>query len=98
MSTTFCAAPIPTLVYASPATREEFDRLPLPATQHDWKADSTLALIKGDGQQWQRRCTSKVLGEHARDSVTVIFQWFDERVAVEESELLKANADLVPSV
>ncbi|EWC53133.1 hypothetical protein XAR_0573 [Xanthomonas citri pv. glycines str. 8ra] len=89
--------PAPTLVYASPATREEFDRISLPATQHEWKADSTLTLIKGDGQRWQRRCTSKVLGEHARDSVTVIFQWFDERVAVDEPQLLKANVDLEPS-
>lgn len=76
---TFCAVPLPHLVYAGPHTREEFDRLALPETVHEWKADTTFTLIKNDGQAWERRCHSKVLGDHSRDSVTVIFQWFDER-------------------
>ncbi|NIK50298.1 hypothetical protein [Xanthomonas arboricola] len=94
MSTTFCAVPTPTLVYASPATREEFDRIQLPATQYDWQADETTTLIKADGQKWQRRGTVKVLNDHAPGLVTVIFQWFDRRVAAEEAALLKANADM----
>lgn len=78
MSTSFCAVPLPHLVYASPASREEFDRLDLPASAPgNWKADTTLDLIKGDGQHWERRCTVKAL-ESA--GLSVIFQWWEERV------------------
>ena len=77
----FCAIPLPRLVYAGPKTREEFDRLELPETVHEWKPDSTTTLIKGDGKQWEHRCHSKTLGELGSSSITVIFQWFEYRVA-----------------
>lgn len=77
----FCTVPIPRTVYAGPSTKEEFDRLPLPETVHDWQHSETTTLLKKDGQQWERRCHSKVLGDYSRPGqVVVIFQWFDERV------------------
>lgn len=79
---TFCAVPIPRLIYAGPATREEFDRIPLEATVHEWKFDRTITILKSDGQPWERRATTKCLGEHDDKGVTVIFQWFDERPAL----------------
>jgi hypothetical protein len=77
MSTSFCDVPLPKLVYARPSSREEFDRLDLPAQVYDWKADSTFDLIKGDGQRWERRLTVKSL---EANGITVIFQWSDKRV------------------
>lgn len=82
MTTAFCAIPTPRLVYASPATKEEFDRLQIQETVHDWLPCRTTALVKNDEQQWERRCHSKTLGDFG-DGVTVIFQWFDERVSGE---------------
>jgi hypothetical protein len=81
----FCAVPTPTIVYASPSTREEFDRLSLPMNVHAWTPCEMTTLIKADGHQWERQCHSKSLGSFAPDEVTVIFQWFDYRVATEVS-------------
>ncbi|ODT97336.1 MAG: hypothetical protein ABS82_01155 [Rhodanobacter sp. SCN 67-45] len=80
MASTFCAVPAPGLVYAGPRTKEEFDLIRLPETVHDWQADQVETLLHADGAQYERRCHSKVLGDHAPDGVTVIFQWFDFRV------------------
>lgn len=77
----FCTIPLPQLVYASPRTREEFDRLELPETVHEWVPDKTTTIIEGDGNQWEHRCHSKHLGELGTTSVSVIFQWFEYRVA-----------------
>jgi len=78
----FCAIPLPRLVYAGPKTREEFDCLELPETVHEWKADPTETLLKADGQQWEHRCHSKTLNElGVAGEVAVIFQWFEYRVA-----------------
>ncbi len=76
----FCGVPTPTgkLIYAGPTTREEFDRIPLPATQSDWKLNSTATALKGDGRQWERRVTAKSL-EDANTGITVIFQWIEDR-------------------
>lgn len=82
---TFCAIPSPSTVYAAPSTRAEFDRLALPEIVHDWRVDSVTTLLEDDGRTWERRCHSKVLGDHSPGSLTVIFQWFDQRPA-------KANA------
>lgn len=75
----FCAVPAAQYVYAGPATREEFDLIALPETVHDWKLCRTTTLIKNDGQQWERRCHAKQLGEPGSGRVNVIFQWFEER-------------------
>jgi hypothetical protein len=79
----FCAVPLPYLVYVGPRTREEFDRIALPETVHEWSLDPICTLIKHDGQEWERRCHSKALGDYSRGSVSVVFQWFDERPAGE---------------
>lgn len=81
MANAFCAIPLPRLVYAGPQTQEEFDRLELPETVHEWKPDATATLIKCDGKQWEHRCHSKTLGELGSNSVAVIFQWFEYRAA-----------------
>ena len=75
----FCAVPLPSTIYAGPATRAEFDRIPLPELVHEWQFDKVATLLKNDGQKWERRCHSKALGDHSQSSITVIFQWFDER-------------------
>lgn len=78
----FCGVPLPNLVYIGPGTREEFDRINLPATVHGWLPDDFHTRMQRDGRAYERRCTSKTLGELGnRDGVAVIFQWFDFRVA-----------------
>lgn len=72
----FCGIPTPTLVYAGPQTKAEFDALALPGDVHDWKPDEVQTLIRNDGRQWEHRCHSKVL---EANGVMVIFQWFDRR-------------------
>ncbi|MFC4729516.1 hypothetical protein [Coralloluteibacterium thermophilus] len=72
----FCSVPIPGVVYAGPRTRDEFDLIDLPETVHEWQSCETTTLIKGDGREWERRCTSK---SAKANGVRVIFQWFDER-------------------
>lgn len=95
MRNSFCAIPLPQLVYAGPRTREEFDLLELPETVHDWKPDPTTTLLKGDGKLWEHRCHSKALGElGGPGAVEVIFQWFEYRVA--EPEPSQAAADPQP--
>lgn len=79
----FCGVPTPGLVYAGPRTKEEFDRIDLPETVHDWQPDKFETIRHDDGHQYERRCHSKVLGELGHGSVQVIFQWFDIRVAGE---------------
>ncbi len=71
-----CSIALPTVVYAWTATKEEFDKLALSETLHDWKSDKTTTVLKGDGQEWERRCHSKTV---EGSGVLVIFQWFDER-------------------
>lgn len=80
----FCAVPLPTLVYAGPSSRQEFDRIPLPVSVGEWKDDSSLSLLKGDGKAWQRQISAKVMDPYytgCSTGITVIFQWFDERPA-----------------
>lgn len=81
----FCAVPLPTLVYAGPKTREEFDLIAIEPTVHVWQPcewwEAREAPDEDDGRKWERRCTSKTLGEIGDSTgVTVIFQWFDYRV------------------
>jgi hypothetical protein len=70
-----CSVATPTLVYAWP-TQEEFDKLEVAETLHDWKDDRFGTVLKNDGQEWERRCHSKMI---EGSGVMVIFQWFDER-------------------
>lgn len=72
----FCGIATPTLVYAGPPTKEDFDKLACDEMVHDWKPDRTTTLLKADGLEWERRCHSKTVGG---SGVLVIFQWFDER-------------------
>ena len=81
MATSFCAVPLPGFVYAGPKTKEEFDRIPLPVTVHEWKPDSTETMLRNDGLQYERRCHSKSIESTAPDTLMVIFQWFEARVA-----------------
>jgi len=76
----FCSVPLPRTVYAGPRSKEEFDRIDLPETIHEWKPDTTETLIRNDGKQYEQRCHSKCLGELGSSSVAVIFQWFERRV------------------
>jgi len=73
------AVALPTLVYAWPKTKEDFDMIATPETIHDWEPCSTTTLLKGDGQKWERRCHSKSVGGDKPGDVMVVFQWFDER-------------------
>ena len=82
MNRSFCAIPLPHIVYVGPATKEEFARLKLPELVHDWASDPTHTLLENDGQEWQRRCHSKSLGEFLPGQITVIFQWFEYRPIV----------------
>lgn len=72
---TGCSVVTPTIVYAWP-TKDEFDKLAIPAMIHDWKPDRTTTLLRSDRQEWERQCHSKMI---QADGVKVIFQWFDER-------------------
>lgn len=81
MSDAFCAVMSGHLIYAGTATREEFDLIFLPEKIHDWQPDSTTTFLKNDGQQWESRCHSKMLGNFSASDMTVVFQWFDRRVA-----------------
>lgn len=81
MAHSYCGIYSPTLVYAQPATKEEFDKLALKEQVYDWKPCKATNVLKNDGQHWERRCHCKVLGDHRPDEITVIFQWWDERVA-----------------
>lgn len=76
----FCAIPLPRTVYAGPRTWEEFDRLDLPESVFEWKENEYETEIRADGQKWETRCHAKVLGELGTQ-VSVIFQWFEHRVA-----------------
>lgn len=78
----FCGVPTPSgkTVYAGPATREEFDRLPLTAQQFEWTPCRTTTVIKNDGRQWERRITAKALDD-AATGISIIFQWCDYRPA-----------------
>lgn len=85
----FCSIPIPTTVFAGPRTREEFDALAVEATVHDWRPCSTTTLLRHDGQQWERRCTSKLI---EAGNIRVVIQWFDERPATEAAAQIEAAA------
>lgn len=84
---TFCGVPTPTgkLIYAGPATREEFDRIPLPAKQFDWNPCQTTTVLKADGREWERRVTAKSLDD-ASTGISIIFQWFEERPVEQAAE------------
>lgn len=79
----YCRVSSDTTVYAGPRTKAEFDRLPLEVRVHDWQPDQPTTLIKGDGNEWERRCHSKQLD--SPNGITVIFQWWDERVVGSEA-------------
>jgi hypothetical protein len=79
----FCGIHGGKLVYACPKTKAEFDLLPLEVRVHDWQSDKTTTLIKGDGNEWERRCHSKEL--ESTTGITVIFQWWDERAVGSEA-------------
>ncbi|MGE7136183.1 hypothetical protein ACQKIE_00965 [Luteibacter sp. NPDC031894] len=83
----WCGSPLDSgrIVYAGFATKAEFDTLPRPEQVGPWTPCKTTTVIKHDGQEWERRCHSKVTGNYGADEVTVIFQWFDERVARNEA-------------
>lgn len=83
MASSFCSVLTPGIVYAGPATKEEFDRIPLPEMVHDWKPSKVETLLRADGSQYEHRCHSKALGDYRPDSITVIFQWFEYRVTGE---------------
>ncbi len=93
--TTFCAIPLPGVVYAGPKTRAEFDALPLPETVHDWVGSDTTTLLKADGRRWERRCHVKAV---EGQGVRVIFQWFDERPVAgqEEPAAIQKGVDALP--
>lgn len=75
----FCAVPLKNVVYAGPRSREEFDRLPIEETVHAWQPAEVEALLRNDGQRYEQRCHSKAF--ESQSGLTVIFQWFDYRVA-----------------
>lgn len=78
----FCSAPLPNLVYAGPASKDEFDRISLPENPAGtWTADPARTILEEDGQNWERRCYTKTLGELGSGQVAVIFQWFEYRPA-----------------
>jgi hypothetical protein len=71
-----CSVASPTVVYASPATKEDFDKLALEELIHDWRPSSAETVLQNDGQEWEIRCHSKTV---EASGVLVIFQWFDAR-------------------
>ncbi|WP_395391429.1 hypothetical protein WBP07_12510 [Novosphingobium sp. BL-8A] len=81
----FCAVSSPTLIYAAPRTKEEFDQISLPEQVFEWKDDEAATLVGNDGQQWQTRIHAKMLGDGDSAAVMVIFQWVEYR-AVEVAE------------
>ncbi|UPG86822.1 hypothetical protein L2Y94_05565 [Luteibacter aegosomatis] len=83
----WCGSPMDSgrIVYAGFATKAEFDLLSSAERVGEWAACKTTTLLRNDGNQWERRCHSKVVGSYGADEVTVIFQWWDERVAGSEA-------------
>ncbi|QSR16036.1 hypothetical protein [Novosphingobium sp. KA1] len=75
----FCGVSTPTLIYAGPGTREEFDQIALPERVAAWRDDEATTLFKNDGQQWQIQMHSKMLCGDTSDAVIVIFQWPEYR-------------------
>lgn len=73
---TGCRVPLDDVAYAWP-TKEGFDRLALPEQVLPWAYCSTTTLMKRDRHRWERRAHVKVVEGGA---VTVIFQWFEERI------------------
>jgi hypothetical protein len=71
------------LVYVGPRTKAEFDDLALEVRVYDWQPDKSTTLTKGDGNEWERRCHCKEL--EGSNGITVIFQWWDERVVGSEA-------------
>ena len=69
----------PELIYAWPKTRDEFDRINLPATIHAWSECSTTTIIEDTGKKWETRTISKTVGRHDAGTVTVVFQWIEKR-------------------
>lgn len=76
--TSGCAIATPTLVYAWPKSRSEFDRLQLPLKTYPWQHCDIVTLCKRDGQQWETQMNAKTI---EANGVTVVFQWRDERPA-----------------
>jgi hypothetical protein len=71
-----CFVALPTVVYASPETKEDFDKIALEEHIHDWRPSSATTVLQNDGQEWEIRCHSKTV---EASGVLAIFQWFDER-------------------
>lgn len=78
----FCTVPTPSVVYAGPTMKEEFDRIPLEETIHDWAHDKVETLLRNDGQPYESRCHSKAFGDIGK--LYVIFQWVEHRVSAVE--------------
>jgi hypothetical protein len=83
----FCDVLSPYIVYVVPRSFEEFERLALEVTVHNWRPDAVTPLLTGDGLEWERRCHSKSL---KADGVTVEFRWFERRVVQAEQQAVQA--------
>lgn len=75
----YCSVPLPGLAFVCPSTRAEFDRIPLPATVHEWRASSTETVLRNDGCEYEQQCTAKTLADGRRGGIEVVFQWFEYR-------------------
>lgn len=83
MSTTepvrsWCSVALPDCIFAGPNSKAEFDKINLQATIHGWKPAETETVLRNDGRTYEGRCHSKAIEQ---DGVTVVFQWFEYRVA-----------------
>ncbi len=76
----WCTVPLPRWIYVGPQSAADFDRIKLPATVGEWTTDPVETVIRHDGNQYEHRCHSKV-AEDTAAGVSVIFQWFEYRVA-----------------
>lgn len=79
----FCSIPTTDIVYVSPGTVEEFERLALPEFAiGEWRSDKIRSLCDDEGRSWESRCRSKSIGDFSPGTVTVIFQWWEYREAI----------------
>ncbi|MDA3922730.1 MAG: hypothetical protein PF501_18940 [Salinisphaera sp.] len=81
-----CVTAFGQLAYVWPRTWGAFDAIPLEKRIGNWENDPASTICKDDGREWQKRCHSKTLGNFAAGSVTVIFQWFEPRIAPTDKE------------
>lgn len=76
-----CAVATQNLVYAWTKSREEFERIDLPESVHDWAFSDVESLIMADGKKYERRVHYKSMFD---SKVYVIFQWFEVRELVSD--------------